>query len=65
MLKHPEIFETSFLTFFDFLDKFRRPGRVAKIFALRAAFFARSFNEVGKTGKEERKSKNENTRLGR
>ena len=28
-------------------------------------FSARSFNEVGKTGKEERKSKNENTRLGR
>ena len=28
-------------------------------------FFARSFNEVGKTGKEERKSKNENTRLRR
>ena len=26
-------------------------------------FPARSFNEVGKTGKEERKSKNENTRL--
>ena len=28
-------------------------------------FPARSFNEVGKTGKEERKSKNENTRLRR
>ena len=28
-------------------------------------FSARSFNEVGKTGKEERKSKNENTRLRR
>ena len=41
------------LSVLNFLEEFSGHG----------LFSARSFNEVGKTGKEERKSKNENTRL--
>ena len=56
-----------FLRIFDeissgFRDKCHKSQRRVTCVAF---FFARSFNEVGKTGKEEWKSKNENTRLGR